>query len=81
MHLRVSVRERWELERTGIRMARFGVIKNLEDFRVIPDRVSMAAKWDKSLKYAWECKWTAACKELLREAAKTRARAQEAAGT
>jgi hypothetical protein len=67
----------------GFRTAHFGVIKNLEDFRVILDRVSMAAKWGESLKYAWECKRAAICKELLREADKTseRARAQEVAGT
>jgi hypothetical protein len=33
-------------------MAYFSVIKNLEDFRVALDRMLMAAKWDKSLKYA-----------------------------
>ncbi len=34
-----------------VKMARFIMIKNLEDFRVTLDRASMAVKWDESLKY------------------------------
>jgi hypothetical protein len=60
----------------GIKMARFSMTKNLEDFRVTLDRMSMAAKWNESLKYAWECKGAAACKELKNEAAKAPERAE-----
>jgi hypothetical protein len=42
--------------------------KSLEDFRVSLDRVAMAAKWVENLKHAWECKGTAACRALLKEA-------------
>ncbi len=47
------------------------------------ERVAMAAKWDETLTFAWICKGSAACGELLREADETleKAREQEAAET
>lgn len=51
----------------GVRMAQPNVTKNLEDFRIMLDRVSMAAKWNNSQKYAWECQGAATCEELLKE--------------
>ncbi len=35
-------------------MVCFNVTKNLEDFRVTVDRVSMVDKWKESLKHAWD---------------------------
>ncbi len=52
-------------------------------YRVTLDRVAMAAKWDENLNYAWNCKGSAACLELLQEADEALEQAQEleAAGT
>jgi hypothetical protein len=36
------------------KMVCFNVTKNLEDFRVTLDRVSMVTKWKESLKHAWD---------------------------
>jgi hypothetical protein len=61
----------------GIRMARFSMTKSIEDYKVTVDRVTMAVKWDENLKFAWICKGSAACRELLREADKTWEKARE----
>ncbi len=37
----------------------------------------MAAKWDENLKYSWNCKGSAACVELLKEADEALEQAQE----
>jgi hypothetical protein len=55
--------------------------KSIEDYNVMLDRVLMAAEWDENLKFAWLCKGSAACGELLKEEdeALEEARKQEAA--
>jgi hypothetical protein len=65
----------------GIKMARFNMTKSMKDYKVTVDRLAMAAKWDENLKFAWQCKGSAACSELLRETdeALEKAREQEAA--
>ncbi len=48
----------------GLKMARFSVSKNLEDFRFTLERVTIVTKWNVSQKYMRECKAAAACEEL-----------------
>jgi hypothetical protein len=67
----------------GIKIARFDLTKNLEDFKVTLERIAMAAKWNDDLKSLWQQKGKVSCGYLLKEAdrAPERARKQEAAGT
>jgi hypothetical protein len=63
MQPRISGRERQNLQDAvqrgftmGVRIARFNMTKSMEDCKVTLERVTMAAKWDDSLKFAWICK-------------------------
>lgn len=40
----------------GVKMTRFNMTKNMEDYKVTLDKVSMAAKWDENIKFAWFCR-------------------------
>jgi hypothetical protein len=61
----------------GIKMARFNMTKSMENYKITLDRAAMAAKWDTNLKFAWVCKGSAACGELLKEADEASEKARE----
>jgi hypothetical protein len=49
-----------------IKIAQMDVLKSLEDFRVILERVAMVSQWELERKKSWEYQGTATCQEPLR---------------